>query len=260
MSIAPIPRPDLIDPITGMRRNPGFGLNLPFTRTPEEQMMEGYERKKKQEEAIKQKVGEFTGAMRNTGLTRFAGNLAGTTAGAVAGTKGGAALGATIGAAAGGPVGAAVGTAIGSAAGQVAGGIAGGALGDRAGQVVGEMGEKRKAGEIARTAFGGGAITGDMEGRRTPTEEVMIGNPMAAPTAADFVKMPQDLQAGYVHMNRFGSPLPIHGLATPGRTTMAQDMQDGNLVMQHRMLVSNRDPMGMSRVPFGGDVYSGDFS
>jgi len=110
----------------------------------------------------------------------------------------------------------------------------------------------RMAGDALRSAFGGGAITGDMEGRRTPTEEVMIGNPMAAPTAADFVKMPQDLQAGYVHMNRFGSPLPIHGLATPGRTTMAQDMQDGNLVMQHRMLVSNRDPIGMSRVPFGG--------
>ena len=231
---------------------PGFALNLPFTRTPEERAVEGLERKRKQEEAIKQKVGEFAGAMRNTGLTRFAGNLAGTTAGAIAGTQGGAALGATIGAAAGGPVGAAVGTAIGSAAGQVAGGIAGGALGDRAGQEIGEMGEKRKAGEIARTAFGGGAITGDMEGRRTPTEEVMIGDPMAAPTAADFVKMPQDLQAGYVHMNRFGSPLPIHGLATPGRTTMAQDMQDGNLVMQHRMLVANRDPMAMSSVPFGG--------
>ena len=227
-------------------------INFPFTRTPEERTIEGLERKRKQEEAIKQKVGEFAGAMRNTNLTRFAGNLAGTTAGAVAGTKGGAALGATIGAAAGGPVGAAVGTVIGSAAGQVAGGIAGGALGDRAGQVVGEMGERRKAGEIARTAFGGGAITGDMEGRRTPTEQIMIGDPMAAPTAADFVKMPQDLQAGYVHMNRFGSPLPIHGLATPGRTTMAQDMQDGNLVMQHRMLVANRDPMGMSRVPFGG--------
>ena len=36
---------------------------------------------------------------------------------------------------------------------------------------------------------------------------------------ADSVKMPQDLQAGYMHMNRFGSPLPIHGLATPGRTS-----------------------------------------
>ena len=44
---------------------------------------------------------------------------------------------------------------------------------------------------------------------------------MAHPMAADSVKMPQDLQAGYMHMNRFGSPLPIHGLGTPGRTTMA---------------------------------------
>ena len=238
----------------------GTSLPIPFTRTPQEQAIENYQRKKEMEGKIKEKVGEFAGAMRNTGLTRFAGNLAGTAAGTVAGTKGGAAVGTTIGAAAGGPVGAAVGGALGSAVGGIAGGAAGGALGDKAGETIGEMGERRKAGEIARTAFGGGAITGDMEGRRTPTEEVMIGNPMAAPTAADFVKMPQDLQAGYVHMNRFGSPLPIHGLATPGRTTMAQDMQDGNLVMQHRMLVSNRNPMGMSRVPFGGDVYSGDFS
>ena len=109
----------------------------------------------------------------------------------------------------------------------------------------------RKAGEALRTAFGGGAITGESADRRQPTEQMMIGNPMAHPMAADSVKMPQDLQAGYMHMNRFGSPLPIHGLGTPGRTTMAQDIQDGNLVMQHRMQVANRDPIGMSRIPFG---------
>ena len=103
--------------------------------------------------------------------------------------------------------------------------------------------------EIMRTAFGGGAITGDMADRRSPTEEIVMGNPMAHPMAADSVKMPQDLQAGYMHMNRFGSPLPIHGLGTPGRTTMAQDIQDGNFVMQHRMAVANRDPIGMSRSP-----------
>ena len=112
------------------------------------------------------------------------------------------------------------------------------------------MGKKRMAGEAMRTAFGGGAITGESAGRRAPTEKMVMGNPMAHPMAADSVKMPQDLQAGYMHMNRFGSPLPIHGLATPGRTTMAQDVQDGNLVMQHRMRVANRNPVGMSRVPF----------
>ena len=109
----------------------------------------------------------------------------------------------------------------------------------------------RMAGEALRTAFGGGAITGESADRRKPTEEMVMGNPMAHPMAADSVKMPQDLQAGYMHMNRFGSPLPIHGLGTPGRTTMAQDIQDGNFVMQHRMAVANRDPIGMSRVPFG---------
>ena len=81
-----------------------------------------------------------------------------------------------------------------------------------------------------RTAFGGGAITGESAGRRTATEQMTLGNPMAHPMAADSVRMPQDLQAGYMHMNRFGSPLPIHGLATPGRVSMAQVAQAQNFI------------------------------
>ena len=88
----------------------------------------------------------------------------------------------------------------------------------------------RMAGDALRTAFGGGAITGESAGRRAPTEKMVMGNPMAHPMAADSVKMPQDLQAGYMHMNRFGSPLPIHGLATPGRVSMAQVAQDQNFM------------------------------
>ena len=110
----------------------------------------------------------------------------------------------------------------------------------------------RKAGEALRTAFGGGAITGESAGRRAATEEMVMGNPMAHPTAADSVKMPQDLQAGYMHMNRFGSPLPIHGLGTPGRTTMANMMQDQNFMAYHNAIIGMRNPVGMSRVPFGG--------
>ena len=109
----------------------------------------------------------------------------------------------------------------------------------------------RMAGEALRTAFGGGAITGESAGRITPTEQMTIGNPMAHPMAADSVKMPQDLQAGYVHMNRFGSPLPIHGLGTPGRTGIANMMQDQNFMAYHRAIIGNRNPMGMSRIPFG---------
>ncbi len=109
----------------------------------------------------------------------------------------------------------------------------------------------RMAGDALRTAFGGGAITGESAGRRSPTEQTIIGNPMAHPMAADSVKMPQDLQAGYVHMNRFGSPLPIHGLGTPARTSMANMMQDQNFMAYHRAIIGARDPMGMSRVPFG---------
>ena len=43
----------------------------------------------------------------------------------------------------------------------------------------------RMAGEALRTAFGGGAITGESADRRTPTEQMTIGNPMAHPMAAD---------------------------------------------------------------------------
>ena len=209
----------------------GFGLNLPFTRTPQERAVEGLERKRKQEEAIKEKAGQVVDAVRGTGAKRLAGSI------------GGGMVGSAIGTAVGGPVGGVVG--------GLAGSFVGSTIGEKAGEGMGIMKVKRMAGEMMRTTFGGGAITGDMEGRRSPTEDVVIGNPMASPFAADSVKMPQDLQLGYVHMNRFGSPLPIHGLGTPGRTTMAQDIQDGNLVMQHRMQVANRDPIGMSRVPFG---------
>ena len=205
----------------------GFGLNLPFTRTPQERAVEGLERKRKQEEAIKEKAGQVVDAVRGTGAKRLAGSIGG------------------------GKVGSAIGTAVGGPVGGLAGSFIGSTIGEKAGEGIGKMGEKRMAGEMMRTAFGGGAITGDMADRRSPTEEIVMGNPMAHPMAADSVKMPQDLQAGYMHMNRFGSPLPIHGLGTPGRTTMAQDIQDGNFVMQHRMAVANRDPIGMSRVPFG---------
>ena len=214
----------------------GFGLNLPFTRTPQERMIEGYERKKEMEGKIKEKAGQVVDAIRGTGAARLAGTVGGGMVGGKAGTA--------IGTAVGGPVGGLVGS--------LAGSFIGSTIGEKAGEGIGKMGEKRMAGEMMRTAFGGGAITGDMADRRSPTEEMVMGNPMAHPMAADSVKMPQDLQAGYMHMNRFGSPLPIHGLATPGRTTMAQDIQDGNLVMQHRMQVANRNPIAMSEVPFGG--------
>ena len=210
---------------------------MPFTRTPEEQAIENYERKKQMEGKIKEKAGQLIGAVRGSGLTKFAGGVGGS----IAGGKAGAAAGTAIA----GPVGGAVG--------GVAGSLIGGAVGEKTGEAMSGMREKRIAGDLMRTAFGGGAITGDMADRRSPTEEIVMGNPMAHPMAADSVKMPQDLQAGYMHMNRFGSPLPIHGLATPGRTTMAQDIQDGNFVMQHRMAVANRNPIGMSRVPFLGD-------
>ena len=127
--------------------------------------------------------------------------------------------------------------------------VGGGILEKTAGKTIGKG--VRMAGDAVRSAFGGGAITGESAGRAEPTEQMTIGNPMAAPTAADMVKMPQDLQLGYLHLNRFGSPLPVHGLATPGRTSIANMMQDQNFAAYHRAILGARNPVGMSRVPFG---------
>ena len=216
-------------------RERGPMLNLPFTRTPQERAVEGLERKRKQEEAIKEKAGQLMDTVRGSGLAKFAGGVAGS----VAGAKAGAALGTMVA------------PGVGTTVGGVAGSLLGGALGEQGTEAVGRMREKRMAGDIMRTAFGGGAITGDMADRRAPTEEIVMGNPMAHPMAADSVKMPQDLQAGYMHMNRFGSPLPIHGLGTPGRTSLANMMQDQNFMAYHKAIIGNRNPIGMSRIPFG---------
>ena len=109
----------------------------------------------------------------------------------------------------------------------------------------------RMAGEAMRTAFGGGAITGESSDRRMPTEQMTIGNPMDSPMAADQVKMPQDLQSGYLDLARFGSPLPIHGLTTPSRTSLAQSMQDQNFASYHQAILGARNPVGMMRLPVG---------
>ena len=213
----------------------GSVFPMPFTRTPEEQAIENYERKKQMEGKIKEKAGQVVDAVRGTGAARLAGTVGGGMVGGKAGTA--------IGTAVGGPVGGLVGS--------LAGSFIGSTIGEKAGEGIGKMGEKRMAGEMMRTAFGGGAITGDMADRRSPTEEMVMGNPMAHPMAADSVKMPQDLQAGYMHLNRFGSPLPIHGLGAPGRTGMANMMQDQNFMAYHRAIIGNRNPVPLSKVPFG---------
>jgi hypothetical protein len=214
----------------------GSVFPMPFTRTPEEQAIENYERKKQLEGKIKEKAGQVVDAVRGTGAKRLAGSIGGGMVGGKAGTA--------IGTAVGGPVGGVVG--------GLAGSFVGSTIGEKAGEGIGKMGEKRMAGEMMRTTFGGGAITGEMSDRRMPTEEIVMGNPMDSPMAADQVKMPQDLQAGYLNLSRFGSPLPIHGLGTPGRTSLAQSIQDQNFASYHQSILGARNPVGMMRVPFGG--------
>ena len=78
------------------------GLNLPFTRTPQERAVEGLERKRKQEEAIKEKAGQLIGAVRGSGLTKFAGGVGGSIAGGRAGAAAGTAIAGPVGGAVGG--------------------------------------------------------------------------------------------------------------------------------------------------------------
>ena len=98
----------------------------------------------------------------------------------------------------------------------------------------------RLAGDALRASFGGGAITGESAGRAEPTEQMTIGNPMSSPGSADMVKMPQDLQLGYLHLNRFGSPLPSHGLASPVRMSMANMIQDQNFMTYQKSMMGGR--------------------
>ena len=61
-------------------RERGPMLNLPFTRTPQERAVEGLERKRKQEEAIKEKAGQVVDAVRGTGQVVYPNDNASQTA------------------------------------------------------------------------------------------------------------------------------------------------------------------------------------
>jgi hypothetical protein len=89
MSIAPMPNPTGPHP---WRRDPV--INLPFTRTEEEKQIERLEQKRRQEEAIKERLGNIMGG----GKSRMAGEAIGVDAAAAAeGNKTGEAIGSTIG-------------------------------------------------------------------------------------------------------------------------------------------------------------------
>ena len=98
MSAMPMQRPDL-DPVTGLPQLGGFDLNLPFTRTEEDRQIERLEQKRRQEEAIKERLGNIFGG----GKPRMAGEAIGVDAAAAAeGNKVGQAVGSVAGGAIGG--------------------------------------------------------------------------------------------------------------------------------------------------------------
>ena len=94
----------------------GSVFPMPFTRTPEEQAIENYEKKKQMEGKIKEKAGQVVDAIRGTGAAR----LAGTVGGGVLGGKAGTAIGTAVGGPVGGLVGSLAGSFIGSTIGEKA--------------------------------------------------------------------------------------------------------------------------------------------
>ena len=131
MSIAPMPNPTGPHP---WRRDPV--INLPFTRTEEEKQIERLEQKRRQEEAIKERLGNIMGG----GKSRMAGEAIGVDAAAAAeGNK----IGETVGKVGGNIAGTAVGAAtIGTLDGplpfmDVVGGTIGGQIGEQIGGAIG---------------------------------------------------------------------------------------------------------------------------
>jgi len=84
-------------------------------------------------------------------------------------------------------------------------------------------------GSAALIGFGAGAVTGALatayqreQGlHRMAGEAIEIGSPHS-----QSVVMPPDLQAGYLNLNTFGSPLPTHGLMGAHNLRASQRIQD----------------------------------
>ena len=107
-------------------------------------------------------------------------------------------------------------------------------------------------GAVGLSSFGAGAITGalvsgrqrEQDKRRMAGDAIQIGSPHVQGAS-----MPQDLQAGYVNLNTFGSPLPMYGLMGAHNVHAAQMIQDQGTAYQQRLMSTYMPQTG--QLPIG---------
>lgn len=107
-------------------------------------------------------------------------------------------------------------------------------------------------GSAALIGFGAGAVTGALASayqreqgqHRMAGEAIEIGSPHS-----QSVVMPPDLQAGYLNLNTFGSPLPAHGLMGAHNLRASQRIQDQATASAQQYISAYMPQTG--QVPFG---------
>ncbi len=107
-------------------------------------------------------------------------------------------------------------------------------------------------GSAALIGFGAGAVTGALASayqreqglHRMAGEAIEIGSPHS-----QSVVMPPDLQAGYLNLNTFGSPLPTHGLMGAHNLRASQRIQDQATASAQQYISAYMPQTG--QLPFG---------
>lgn len=107
-------------------------------------------------------------------------------------------------------------------------------------------------GSAALIGFGAGAVTGALSSayqreqglHRMAGEAIKIGSPHS-----QSVVMPTDLQAGYLNLNTFGSPLPTHGLMGAHNLRASQIIQDQATASEQQYMSAYMPQTG--QLPFG---------
>jgi hypothetical protein len=126
-------------------------------------------------------------------------------------------------------------------------------VGKRAANFIAAIGTSGgSVGSAALIGFGAGAVTGALASayqreqgqHRMAGEAIEIGSPHSQNAV-----MPTDLQAGYLNLNTFGSPLPAHGLMGAHNLRASQRIQDQATASAQQYMSAYMPQTG--QVPFG---------
>jgi hypothetical protein len=126
-------------------------------------------------------------------------------------------------------------------------------VGKRAANFIAAIGTSGgSVGSAALIGFGAGAVTGALASayqreqgqHRMAGEAIEIGSPHSQNAV-----MPTDLQAGYLNLNIFGSPLPAHGLMGAHNLRASQRIQDQATASAQQYMSAYMPQTG--QVPFG---------